>query len=247
MTKPQPAYGPPPLTELLTRYLAQRSDAASAAVESSGPEVEPYETASGFRTDPRTAWQAATCLLPADQRAAPLPPEWAQLVQWPAPIFAVPCVLGEFPQRLRQLQPLLQPTPLARLLPLTDAPPLPGFHQLRAWIQQQTMPHPIAAALARMLHDWPAAERLLLTDDTNERAAWLWARGRPHDALQLWEHTSERPHILFNRGLARLFLDQPAAALPLLRQAAVLWGTDHPWQPLASLYAAVAEIRLSLS
>lgn len=248
MTRPQPIYGPPTLTELLTRYLAQRSDAAStAAVESNSLEVEPYESASGFRTDPRTAWQAATFLLPAASQLHPLPPEWPQLVHWPATLAAIPCALGEFPQRLRQLQPLLQPAPLSRLLPSTDAPPLPGFAHLRAWIQQHPAPNPLAAALARLLHDWDDAERLLPAGELNERAALLWSRGYAHDALHLWNQADERPHTLFNRALARLFLDQPRDALPLFQQAAALWGADHPWHPLASLYAAIAEIRLTLS
>ncbi|MCS7020867.1 MAG: hypothetical protein NZ703_07965 [Gemmataceae bacterium] len=245
MTQPQSVSGPPDVTDLLLRYLVQRSDAAMAAVEWSGPEVEPYETATGFRIDPRTAWQAATAVLPAGATPAP-PPEWAGLVQFSAPQWAIPCAVGEFPQRLRHLQPLLQPAPLTRLIPTPDTPALPGFERLRQWIGQQSAPHLLGAALARLLHDWSDAQRLLPADEANEQATLLWARGQPHDALRLWDAIPERPHVLFNRGLARLFLDQPQAALPLFRQAAALWGERHPWQPLAALYAAIAEIRMAI-
>jgi hypothetical protein len=229
----------------MVRFLAHRSDAASAAVEPSCWEVEPYELATGYRIDPRTAWQAATCLLPHSTALTP-PPEWATLVQHSTPLWAIPCAWGLFPQRLQQLPPLLAPQPLQRLLPSAEPPALPGFVTLRHWIAQQPAPAPLAAACARLLHDWDAAEQLLPTDEPNEHAALLWLRGQHLHALTLWDQTAERPHILFNRGMARLFLDQPTQALPLLRQAAALWGADHPWQPLAQLYAAIAQLRLAV-
>jgi hypothetical protein len=244
MTRPTSHEGPPALTDLMVRYLAQRSDAAAAAVEPSYWEVEPYELATGYRTDPRTAWRAATCLMPAASALTP-PPEWANLVQHTVPLWAIPCAWGQFPQRLQQLQPLLVPQPLHQLLLSTEPPALPGFPTLRHWIAQHRVANPVAAACARLLHDWAIAERLLPRDEPNEHAALLWLRGQYHQAVTLWDQTPERPHILFNRGMARLFLDQPAPALPLLRQAAALWGADHPWQPLAQLYAAIAQLRLA--
>ncbi|MBA2224977.1 hypothetical protein [Thermogemmata fonticola] len=244
MTRPASHDGPPALTDLMVRFLAQRSDAASAAVELNGWEVEPYELATGYRIDPRAAWQAATCLLPAAPDLAP-PPEWPALVQLPVALWAIPCAWGLFPQRLQQLPPLLAAAPLQRLLPASEPPALPGFAALRRWIAQHAAPAPLPAACARLLHDWTAAEQLLPPGEGNELAALHWLRGQHQRALELWDQIPERPHILFNRGMARLFFDQPREALPFLRQAAALWGPDHPWQPLAQLYAAVAQLRLA--
>src|SRR6476469_1522164 len=53
-------FGQPSLEDLMVRFLAARSDAASAAVEPSEGEVEPHEVAAGFRVDPRAAWTDAT-------------------------------------------------------------------------------------------------------------------------------------------------------------------------------------------
>jgi hypothetical protein len=54
------SFGQPSLTDLMVRFLATRSDAASgAAVEPAEGEVEPYEVAAGFRVDPRATWTDA--------------------------------------------------------------------------------------------------------------------------------------------------------------------------------------------
>lgn len=244
MTRPAWHDGPPALADLMVRFLAQRSDAVSTAVEPSYWEVEPYELATGYRIDPRVAWQAATCLFPAVAELTP-PPEWPALVQLPGSLWAIPCAGGLFPQRLQQLQPLLAAAPLQRLLPSAEPPPLPGFAALRRWIAQHRAPALVPAVCARLLHDWTTAEQLLPPGEANELAALLWLRGQPQHALALWDQAPERPPILFNRGMARLFLDQPREALAPLRQAAALWGEDHPWQPLALLYATIAQLRLA--
>src|SRR3954454_17990871 len=97
--------GQPSLEDLMVRFLASRSDAAAAAVEPGEGEVEPHEVAAGFRVDPRAAWTDATTNIPA--APVQLPPEWATLVNQPAAAFAVPMAVGNFPQRVRDLQPLL--------------------------------------------------------------------------------------------------------------------------------------------
>jgi hypothetical protein len=57
---PNNPFGQPTLEDLMVRFLASRSDAAAAAVESGEGEVEPHEVAAGFRVDPRAAWTDAT-------------------------------------------------------------------------------------------------------------------------------------------------------------------------------------------
>src|SRR6478672_5758733 len=104
-------FGQPSLEDLMVRFLATRSDAASAAVETGEGEVEPHEVAAGFRVDPRAAWNDATAILPkthdTGSPSVPLPPDWATLVNQTVPVFAVPMAVGNFPQRVRDLQPLL--------------------------------------------------------------------------------------------------------------------------------------------
>src|SRR4051794_25266112 len=98
----------PSLEDLMVRFLGSRSDAAcGSAVEPAGGEVEPHEVAAGFRVDPRAAWTDATDALPARPESSKLPTEWASLVGQPAAAFAVAHAAGNFPQRVKDLQPLL--------------------------------------------------------------------------------------------------------------------------------------------
>ena len=103
----------PTIEALMVRFLATRSDAASAAVETGESEVEPHEVAAGFRVDPRAAWLDATAQITLGGNAPPsavqLPTDWASLVAQPAAAFAVPMAAGHFPQRVKDLQPLLRP------------------------------------------------------------------------------------------------------------------------------------------
>ena len=96
----------PTLTDLMVRFLATRSDAATmAAVEPASGDVEPYEVAAGFRVDPRAAWTDANAAI--SLAAASIPSEWASLVNQPSASFAVAMAAGNFPQRVKDLHPLL--------------------------------------------------------------------------------------------------------------------------------------------
>src|SRR5262245_62904707 len=103
MTRPTASnpFAQPTLEDLMVRFLANRSDAAAAAVETGESEVEPHEVAAGFRVDPRAAWLDATAaLLTGGNAPTPVvqpPTEWASLVAQPAPAFAVPMAAGHFP------------------------------------------------------------------------------------------------------------------------------------------------------
>ena len=54
------SFGQPSLEDLMVRFLANRSDASTGAVEHVEGEVEPHEVAAGFRVDPRAAWTDAS-------------------------------------------------------------------------------------------------------------------------------------------------------------------------------------------
>ena len=100
---------PPSLDDLMVRFLATRSDAASsAAVETAGGDVEPHEVAAGFRVDPRAAWTDAVAALAAALGSTPT--EWAALVAQPwnlarSPALAVTSVKKPFPLLRNSLTP----------------------------------------------------------------------------------------------------------------------------------------------
>ena len=256
-TPPNP-FGQPTLEDLMVRFLASRSDAASA-VESGEGEVEPHEVAAGFRVDPRAAWTDATSILnpgvhTPGSPVVQLPPDWAALVNQPAPAFAVALAAGNFPQRVRDLQPLLAKFDPAQLRPSGSQSPTPGLAGLRNWIAKNAAAQPVlAAGLARLVGDFDTAEKLLPAKqdreasaaselDANERAALLWHRGRCDEALAAWSAMPETPAVLFNRGMALLFLGRTADAKAALAKAVAALPESSGWNALARLYLAVAEI-----
>ncbi len=156
----------PTIESLMVRFLANRSDAATAAVETGESEVEPHEVAAGFRVDPRAAWLDATAQLTTGGNAPPpaaqLPTEWATLVAQPAAAFAVPMAAGHFPQRVKDLQPLLAKFDPAELRPSGTQEPTPSFAGLRCWIAKNGSSNPaVAAGIARTLGDFDTADALL--------------------------------------------------------------------------------------
>jgi len=199
--------------------------------------------------DPRAAWLDATAPLTTGGNAPPPavqpPAEWAALVAQPAAAFAVPMAAGHFPQRVKDLQPLLTKFSPAELRPSGTQPALPGFAGLRNWLAKSGTNAPlVAAGVARTLGDFDTAERLLsgASGAENDRAALLWQRGKCAEAVSAWDVAPEAPAVLFNRGMARLFLGQTAAARPLLQKAIDAIPEASGWNSLARLYLALAEI-----
>jgi len=242
-------FAQPTIEHLMVRFLANRSDAALAAVETGESEVEPHEVAAGFRVDPRAAWLDATAQITRGGIAPPpavqLPTEWATLVSQPAAAFAVPMAAGHFPQRVKDLQPLLAKFDPNELRPSGTQAALPGFTGLRNWITKTGKSNPlIAAGIARTLGDFSTADELLtgVNGTENDRAATLWARGACTEALAAWDTMAETPAVLFNRGMARLFLGQIADAPIALQKAVDAIPETSGWNALARLYLAVAEI-----
>jgi hypothetical protein len=236
-------YGQPSLEDLTIRFLAARS-AAAAAVEPSEGEVEPHEVAAGFRVDPRAAWTDATTEIAtvAGPRSA-LPPDWAKLVNLPGSAFAVPFAAGNFPQRVRDLEPLLTRFNPSELRPRLGQTPLSGLSALRDWVQATAGKDPIlAGGVATLIGDFETAEDLLPADAGNERAALLWQRGLSEQALQAWSQLPESPAVLFNRGMALFFLGRAVEASPVLAKAAAAIPEESGWNSLARLYLAVAQI-----
>lgn len=237
----------PTLAELTVRFLASRSDAATAAVEPAG-EVEPHEVAAGFRVDARVAWADAVAPLNPGAHApgSPLPTDWAGVVNHPAPAYAVPMAAGNIPQRVKDLHPLLGSFDPVKLRAVESAPPMTAG--LRAWVEKTAPTNALlAAGVARAAGDTDRAGELLAGTNgpaaDNERAALLWQIGQFAAAAVVWEGMAETPAVLFNRGLARLFLGRPADAKPALRAAAAALPEGSGWHALAELYLAVAEMQ----
>lgn len=239
----RPTANQPSIESLMMRFLATRSD-ATTAVELGESEVEPHEVAAGFRADPRAAWADAHAALPPGTVGA-LPAEWAALVGQPSAAFALPMAAGHFPQRVKDLQPLLARFSPDDLRPAVNPAPLPGFAGLRAWVARSAKANPVlAAGVARVLNDFGTADALLASAPgaENEKAALLWQQGRCADALAAWDALDESPAVLFNRGMARLFLGRTAEARGSLQEAIKVLPEASGWNALARLYLAVAEI-----
>jgi len=225
----------------MVRFLAARSDAVAAAVEPGEGEVEPHDVAAGFRVDPRAAWIDATTGITT--APVPLPPDWSTLVNQTNSMFAIAMAVGNFPQSVRDLHPLLTRFDPARLRPGDSPPPLPGFSGLRGWIRLHAAAQPlVAAGIARLLGDFDDAARLLPSDVANERAALEWHRGRSSEALAAWIAMPDSPTVLFNRGMALLFFDRTAEAKPALAAAVAGIPDSSGWNALARLYLALAEM-----
>ncbi len=238
------SFGQPSLEDLMVRFLASRSDAAATAVEPGEGDVEPHEVATGFRVDPWAAWNDATSQINA--AAAPLPPDWATLVNQPASAFAVAMAVGNFPQKVRDLHPLLTKFEPTQLRPSGSQTPTAGLSSLRSWIAKNAETQPlVAAGLARLIGDFDTAEKLLASKDPaalNERAALLWHRGRCAEALAEWNALPESPAVLFNRGMALLFTGKISEAKSALTKAIIVLPETSGWNALARLYLALAEI-----
>src|SRR5688500_6084357 len=129
----RPANNQPTIEALMMGFLANRSD-ATTAVETGESEVEPHEVAAGFRVDPRAAWLDATATFAPN--LTQLPPECASLVAQPSSAFALPMAAGHFPQRVKDLQPLLAKFNPNELRPTGAQAPSTGFAALRTWVKK---------------------------------------------------------------------------------------------------------------
>jgi len=248
---------PLPLTELFTRYLGRQAEAQSLGLghtESTG-EVEPYEAVPVQPVEPRLAWAdavSAAGLLDAPNVNWSVPPEWPALVAAQEPAVAVSFCLGNFPQLVRDLQPLVADIDPAG----TQKPgrPLvaPG---LVAWAERQKS-YPaafLAGGVLRLAQHFDAAEAALGRAEevpsrwravhTNEIAALTWHRGRHSEALAMWEAQPASVPVQFNRGMALLYLGRPIDARAPLTKAVAGLAETNAWYHLGQLYLTLANAR----
>ena len=62
-------------------------------------------------------------------------------------------------------------------------------------------------------------------------------------ALEMWQKQEATTAVLFNRGMASLFLNRPADARAALNQAIGKLPESSSWHHLARLYLTLAEMR----
>jgi tetratricopeptide (TPR) repeat protein len=252
----------PSLQELLADYLSRQTAAHGAGLGPAavGGEVEPFEAVPAQPVDPRLAWDEARAVLRFfgsgnEGRDCKAPAEWPGLVAGREPAAALAFCVGNFPQLVRALHPLLH---AANLEALREAPGRPItvsllFDEVRRG-QEQPFPQVLVTLGAlRLARQFDEAEALLQRRRgqvpaewaaawANEEAALAWHRGRAEEAAARWQPQPESVPVLFNRGMAALFLGRRAEARAALRQATAQLPEDGGWHHLGRLYLALAEM-----
>ena len=260
MTHPSHTAGratPPALAELFADYLKGQTAAQAVGLGFAEPdgEMEPYEAVPVQPVDPALAWTdalaAAPCFNGAAKVSAATPPDWPLLVAAQEPAVALAFSLGNYPQMVRNLHPLLAGGDLTALRtgPARGAP----APALLEWARQCTA-YPqvlLAAGVLRLARQFDDAADLLRRSPppewqaahANEDAALAWHRGRAEQAAALWRKQPESVPVLFSCGMAALFLGDAATARGALTRAAAALPETSAWHHLARLYLALASAR----
>jgi hypothetical protein len=250
---------PAALADLFARYLERqtRAQARGLALPEASGLVEPYDASPVRPVDPQLAWEDARAVLAHFPGAAPapdeVPPDWPAVVVAQEPAVDLAFCLGNFPQMVRHLQPLLGAGAVAALRRPGPGRPLPA-PALIDWARarEDLAPALLAVAVLRLACHFDEAQGLLEALSRrdlaapwravrdNEEAALAWHRGQGERALVLWEQQADSVPVLFNRGVANLFLGQPDRARAPLARAAEALSESCAWHHLARLYLALA-------
>jgi hypothetical protein len=239
------------VADLLARYLERQTESASQGLGFADlGETTPYDATPMQPVEPRQAWKDAVAVaksLPTPETAWDVPPAWPTLVAQQAPAVAIAFSLGNYPQIVRHVHPLLSGEPIALRQETSQAAPAP---ELIAWATEATTDHArlLAAGVLRLARHFDRAAELLdqIHDSAwsaardNEAAALAWHRGECEKALSMWLAQEPRPAVLFNRGMAMLFLGRNADAVEPLAAAVAALPETSAWHHLASLYLTLA-------
>jgi tetratricopeptide (TPR) repeat protein len=253
-TNPTRRPTPPALGELFARYLDDQRAAHTMGLgfpESTG-EVVPHEAAPVQPVDPALAWTdavaAAGCFAKTTEESLPTPPEWPTLVGSQEPAFDLTFSLGNFPQLVRNLHPLLVGADLNELRtgPSRVAPPA----GLVSWAKGAEKPPQalLAAGILRLIGQLDDAAAILKRPvaaewkamHANEQAALAWRASRGEEAAASWAKQPDSVPVFFNRGMAALFLGRAADARTNLKRAVEGLPETSAWYHLAALYLALA-------
>jgi hypothetical protein len=251
----------PNLGDLLARYLEKQADAQAVGIATFDGEVTPYEVGPLQPLDPKLAWDESLAVLTIFGNEAPqrrqAPPHWSQLVASHESLVAIAFCVGNFPQLMRNFhQVLVQPG-------ATDWQPAAGrpavAADLQPWVDQvaQKKQYPqmlVALGTLRLARHLDAADAFVNAHDAtvpaewrtaweNEKAALAWHAGRCDEARRIWDQLEATTPVLFNRGMAALFLGDLAAAKQHLSAAVAKLPVSSAWHHLGRLYLTLAELR----
>ena len=244
---------PASIAELFTKYLQGQISAREQGLALDLPEGEvvPYEAAPVQPVDPRQAWDdgiaVAHLFAAVEVKKWPVPSEWPALVAAQESAVALAFCVGNFPQMVRNLQPLLAGGDPAALRVNTSRVPIAsGLTDWTATVHEPTQ-MVIAAAALRLARQFDQAEAMLKRVTTwlplvaNERAALSWHRGQFSEAAAQWQKQAPSAPVLFNRGMAALFMGDAVAARADLGQAVQLLPETSAWHHLGRLYLALSD------
>lgn len=248
----------PNMNDMLKEYLQRRSSAHGDGIATlEAGDVEPYDAVPAQVLDPKQAWDEATAVLTHfdENSAIKSPTDWAQLVSAVDAAVAVPMAAGHFPQSVRDLN------RLARSVPPTELPTESGspiqIDGIETWLRgveksASGVEALLAVGVLRALRQFGRADKLLTKIEktlpaklrsawTNEKAALLWSCGPRAEALTMWNSLPDSAPVLFNRGVAALFLGDKGAAKSALTAAVTQIDESSGWHHLGRLYLALAQ------
>jgi hypothetical protein len=244
---------PPALAELFQHYLRNQAEAQALGLGYAEPtgDVVPHDAVPVQPIDPRQAWADALAVLdyfpnlPKAQFA--VPPDWPSLVSNQESTAALAFCLGNTPQLVRNLQPLLEGD-LAALRILSGTSEPAGSLEEWAATLGDGPPRLLAAGVLRLARHFASAAKCLQSRQSdawtgvqaNEQAALLWHQGKAEEAAAAWQNQAATPPVLFNRGMAALFLGDRSAARASLAAAVAALPETSPWHHLGRLYLALA-------
>ena len=145
-TSPAPS-GQPSLQQLMSRFLHNQSEAQAAGLTlpDSG-EVQPFDAGPVQPIAPKPAWQAALAVfthLGEEQPALSAPAGWPTVVASQEPHYSLAFCVGNFPQLVRNVVPLLQTQDLQSLPAVNDsAPEVPELTQWANDVVSRNLPGP---------------------------------------------------------------------------------------------------------
>lgn len=254
---------PRSLTELFRQYLHRQVAAQAEGLGLPDPDgqVVPHEAVPMQPVDPRLAWEDALAVVRISQTRSvsegnpiPAPPDWPGLVTAQEPAIALAFCIGNFPQMVRNVQPLLADGDLSVLRRVTNRPANVSPALLEWANTADGYPQIlVAAGVLRLARRFEEAGDILGSNReapagwqalrANEEAGLAWHRGNAEEALALWQAQKTSVPVLFNRGMAALFLERAADARTALNRAVAQLPETSAWHHLGQLYLALIGAR----